>query len=191
MIEKKYLENKLENIEEKHQKEIAVLNRKIAKLDYFKDDEIDETIEHTLDKCPECGGNLKEINVVISDIIDFEIRIKRTRNNVHNYKCCNCKKNITPNKTLPHGASYGPHVKATNLSMINNANVPFNKVVSHISDITNGEINIGEEYVMELQRKSSQALIDLNKQLKKKIISLMRMHWDDTTVNYGLGKSLE
>ena len=47
----KYLENKLENIEEKHQKEIAVLNKKIVKLDYFKDNEIDETIEHTLDKC--------------------------------------------------------------------------------------------------------------------------------------------
>lgn len=170
MIEIKYLENKLENIEEKHQKEIAVLNRKIAKLDYFKDDEIDETIEHTLDKCLECGGNLKEINVVISDIIDFEIKIKRTRNNVHNYKYCNCKKNITANKTLPRGTSYGPLVKATILSMINNTNVPFNKVVSHISGTTNGEINISEEYVMELQRKSSQALIDLNKQLKKKLL---------------------
>ena len=172
----KYLENKLENIEEKHQKEIAVLNKKIAKLDYFKDNEIDETIEHTLDKCSECGGNLKEINVVISDVIDFEIKIKRTRNNVHNYKCCNCKKNITANKTLPRGASYEPHVKAIILSMINNTNIPFNKVVSHISGITNGKINISEGYVMVLQRKSSQALIDFNKQLKKKIISLIIMH---------------
>ena len=147
----KYLENKLENIEEKHQKEIAVLNKKIAKLDYFKDNEIDETIEHTLDKCSECGENLKEINVVISDVIDFEIKIKRTRNNVHNYKCCNCKKNITANKTLPRGASYEPHVKAIILSMI----IPFNKVVSHISGITNVKINISEGYVMGLQRKSS------------------------------------
>lgn len=71
--------------------------------------------------------------------------------------------------------------------MVNNINVPFNKVVSHISGITNGEINISEEYAMKLQKKSSQALTDFNKTLKEKIISLTRMHWDDTTITYGLG----
>lgn len=88
----KYLEKKLENIEEKHQKEIdaiivktvepvtaklekehqkeiAVLNKKIAKLDYFKDNEIDETIEYTLDKCPKCGGML------ISNLYSLKINI--------------------------------------------------------------------------------------------------------------------
>lgn len=88
----KYLEKKLENIEEKHQKEIdaiivktveqvtaklekehqkeiAVLNKKIAKLDYFKDDEIDETIEYTLDKYPKCGGML------ISNLYSLKINI--------------------------------------------------------------------------------------------------------------------
>ena len=88
----KYLEKKLENIEEKHQKEIdaiivktveqvtaklekehqkeiAVLNKKIAKLDNFKDDEIDETIEYTLDKYPKCGGML------ISNLYSLKINI--------------------------------------------------------------------------------------------------------------------
>ena len=184
--------NKIQNNREKSDKPVgAPKGHAIAKLDYFKDDEIDETIEHTLDKCPECGGDLKEINIVKSDIIDFEIKIKRTRNNIHNYKCCNCKKNITANKTLPRGASYGPHVNATILSMVNDTNVPFNKVVSHISGITNGKINISEGYAMKLQKKSSQALTDFNKKLKEKIISLTRIHWDDTTIMYGLGKSLE
>ncbi len=54
--------------------------------------------------------------------------------------------------------------------MINNTNISFNKVVSYISGITNGKINISEGYVMGLQRKSSQALIDFNKQLKKKLL---------------------
>ena len=147
--------NKIQNNREKSDKPVgAPKGHAIAKLDYFKDDEIDETIEHTLDKCPECGGDLKEINIVKSDIIDFEIKIKRTRNNIHNYKCCNCKKNITANKTLPRGASYGPHINATILSMVNDTNVPFNKVVSHISGITNGKINISEGYAMKLQKKS-------------------------------------
>ena len=184
--------NKIQNNREKSDKPVgAPKGHAIAKLDYFKDDEIDETIEHTLDKCPECGGDLKETNIVKSDIIDFEIKIKRTRNNIHNYKCCNCKKNITANKTLPRGASYGPHVNATILSMVNNINVPFNKVVSHISGITNGEINISEGYAIKLQKKSSQALTDFNKKLKEKIISLTRIHWDDTTIMYGLGEPLE
>ena len=184
--------NKIQNNREKSDKPVgAPKGHAIAKLDYFKDDEIDETIEHTLDKCPECGGKLKATNTVISDIIDFEIKIKRTRNNIHNYKCCNCKKNITANKSLPRGASYGPHVNATILSMINNTNVPFNKVVSHISGITNGEINISEGYAMKLQRKSSKTLTDFNKQLKEKIISLKRLHWDDTTISYGLGEPHE
>ena len=184
--------NKIQNNREKSDKPVgAPKGHAIAKLDYFKDDEIDETIEHTLDKCPECGGDLKEINIVKSDIIDFEIKIKRTRNNIHNYKCCNCKKNITANKTLPRGASYGPHVNATILSMVNDTNVPFNKVVSHISGITNGKINISEGYAMKLQKKSSQALTDFNKKLKEKIISLTRIHWDDTTIMYGLGEPLE
>ena len=184
--------NKIQNNREKSDKPVgAPKGHAIAKLDYFKDDEIDETIEHTLDKCPECGGDLKEINIVKSDIIDFEIKIKRTRNNIHNYKCCNCKKNITANKTLPRGASYGPHINATILSMVNDTNVPFNKVVSHISGITNGKINISEGYAMKLQKKSSQALTDFNKKLKEKIISLTRIHWDDTTIMYGLGEPLE
>ena len=148
--------NKIQNNREKSGKPVwAPKGHAIVKLDYFKDDEIDETIEHTLDKCSECGGNLKEINIVKSDIIDFEIKIKRTRNNIHNYKCCNCKKNITANKTLSRGTLYGPHVNATILSMVNNINVPFNKVVSHISCITNGEINISEGYAIKLQKKAS------------------------------------
>lgn len=184
--------NKIQNNREKTDKPIgAPKGHKMGKLNYFKDEEIDETVEHTLDKCPECGGELKETNIAVSDIIDFEIKIKRTRNNIHNYKCCKCKKNVTANKVLPRGASYGTNVNATILSMINDVNVPFNKVVSHISGLTNGEINISEGYAMKLQRKSSQALTDFNKKLKEKIISLTIMYWDDTTVIYGLGKPLE
>ncbi len=62
-------------LEKEHKKEIDILNKKIAKLDYFKDDEIDETIEHTLDKCSECGGslNVKETNIVKSKLKELEI----------------------------------------------------------------------------------------------------------------------
>ena len=38
-----------------------------------------ETIEHTLDKCDSCGEELKKVNVVKSDIIDFDVEVKKKK----------------------------------------------------------------------------------------------------------------
>ena len=62
--------------------------------------EITEIVEHELDRCPNCSGKLIETNVVISDIIDIEIKVTKTRNNIHNYKCLNCRKKLTANDIL-------------------------------------------------------------------------------------------
>ena len=63
--------NKIQNNREKSTKKIgAQEGHEIHKLEYFKDDEITEVVEHTLDKCPKCGGSLIEVNVVKSDVID-------------------------------------------------------------------------------------------------------------------------
>ena len=53
----------------------------------WSEDEITETIEHILDKCPHYNGKLEEENIVMSDIIDIKVNIIRQRNNIHNYKC--------------------------------------------------------------------------------------------------------
>ena len=108
----------------------------IHKLDYFKDEEITEVKEHTLDKCPDCGGELKEINIVRSDIIDIEVKVTIVKNNIHNYKCTCCHKNISANSDLPRGVSYGNNVNAMAITMMNEANTPLNKIVSLISGMT-------------------------------------------------------
>ena len=158
------------------------IGHKVHKLDYFKDDEITETIEHTLDKCPNCNGELIEINTVKSDIIDFEIKIKKIRNNIHNYKCKNCHKSISANNELPRGASYGNNVNALALSLLNDSNVSYNKVVKHICGISNGEINLTEGYLVKLQKKSADKLNNFIQDLKRKILTLDKVHWDDTVV---------
>ena len=171
------------NNREKSDKKIGgQIGHKIHKLDYFKDYEITNTIEHTLDSCPNCGGKLKEINVVKSDIIDIEIKVTKTRNNIHNYKCDKCKKSISANNDMARGISYGNNVNALALSLLNESNVAYNKVQKHIYGISNGEIDLSEGYLSKLQKKASNNLDTFINDLRRKILTLNIVHWDDTSV---------
>ena len=184
--------HKIQNNREKSNKSIgAQVGHEIHKLKYFKDDEITETIEHKLDRCPNCGGDLIETNVVISDIIDIEIKVTKTRNNIHNYKCSNCRKKLTANDILPRGVSYGENINSISLSLMNEANTPLNKITSFFTGITNSEVSPTEGYLVKLQKKSAKGLKQFTHDLKEKIISLDCVNWDDTVVIYGIGKSEE
>lgn len=156
------------------------------KLEYFKEEEITETKEHTLESCPHCGGELKEENVVISDIIDFNIEVKKIRNKINNYVCIECKKRVSANKELPRGVGYGTGVKAMCLDLLNSCNVPYNKIESHISGITNGEVNVSAGYIAKLQKQASSLLEDFNKDLKTTILNLDVVHWDDGVIKLGV-----
>ena len=170
------------NSREKSDKKIGgQKGHKKHKLNYFKEEEIDETIEHTLESCTNCGGNLKETNVVISDIIDLKVKVVRTRNNIHNYVCENCHKRISANDTLPRAASYGPEVNTTAIVLMNESNVAINKVAKYISGISDGQINASEGYLSKIQKQTSKKLESFTEELKNKITTLDVVHWDDTT----------
>lgn len=184
--------HKIQNNREKSEKEIgAQKGHPIKKLDYFKDEEITKIVEHTMEKCPNCGGKLEELNVVKSDIIDIEIKVTKTRNNIHNYKCACCNKKISANEKLPRGVTYGENINAIALSMMNESNTALNKITSFFNGITNNEINLCEGYLIKLQKKSVDNLVVFSRDLKEKVISLNRLFWDDTTVKFGLGKPSE
>ena len=184
--------HKIQNNKEKSENQIgAQLGHEIHKLDYFSDDEITNVVEHTLDICPHCSGQLDEINTVRADVIDIEVIITKTRNNIHNYRCPSCKKNISANNDLPRGVTYGNNVKAICLSMMNESNTPLNKITSFISGITNNEINLCEGYLIKLQKKSSDDLNEFIHELKEKIISLKHVFWDDTIIKFGIGEPSE
>ena len=184
--------HRVQNNREKSDKTIgAQKGHKIHKLDYFKDDEITNIVEHTLDNCPKCGGKLEEINVVKSDIIDIEIKVTKTRNNIHTYKCSGCKNKVSANDDLPRGVTYGDNIKAIGLSMMNESNTALNKITSFISGITNNEVNLCEGYLIKLQKKYADALNSFHDDLSKKIISLKHLFWDDTVVKFGLGEPSE
>ena len=166
-------------------------NHKQHKLSYFKEEEITETIEHKLDKCPDCNGELTEKNTVISDILDIKIIVTKTRNLIHNYKCNCCHKNVTANDVLPRGVTYGDTVNSIALSMMNESNTALNKVVSFLNGITKGEINLSEGYLIKLQKRSEKKLETFIKDLNNQIITLPRLFWDDTVCEFGNEKSEE
>lgn len=184
--------HKIQNNREKTDKSIgAQKGHQCHKLEYFKDDEITEIINYSLDKCPKCGGELIETNIVKSDILDVEIKVTKTRNYIHNYKCQCCKKRVSANNDLPRGVTYGPNINSICLSMSNESNTALNKIVSFISGITNNEINLTEGYLVKIQKKAANKLSNFMNNLKEKVISLKRLFWDDTVVKYGIGKPTE
>lgn len=75
--------------------------------------------------------------IVSSDVLDIEITIKKTRNKIYNYKYSYCHKDITANKELPHGVTYGNNINSIALSMMNESNTIFNKITTFFSGITN------------------------------------------------------
>lgn len=175
---------KIPNTREKSDKPLGgQLGHKAHKLQYFKEEEITHIKEHTLEECPSCGGKLKEIEVVRSDIIDVTVTVTKTRNNIHNYKCEKCKKRITANKELPRGVSYGKEINTLALSLLNESNVALNKITKHIKGISNNEIEMSEGYLVKIQKKAANNLDEFVKELKEEIIKLKHVHWDDTVVN--------
>lgn len=182
MIGKHTIQN---NREKSNKPKGAQPNHKQYKLEYFKEDEITEKVEHKLDKCPNCNGKLIEKNIVISDIIDIKITMTKTRNIIHNYKCNCCHKNITANDSLPRGVTYGDTINSIALSMMNESNVALNKVSSFFSGITNEEINLSEGYLIKLQKRCANKLDVFTKELGNHIITLPRLFWDDTVCKFG------
>lgn len=166
-------------------------NHKQHKLEYFKEEEITEKVEYKLDKCPHCDGNLIEKNTVISDIIDITVKVTKTRNIIHNYKCQCCHKNITANDILPRGVTYGDNINSIALSMMNEANTPLNKIASFFTGITNNEVNLCEGYLIKLQKRCADKLETFNKELNNKILTLSRVFWDDTVCKFGSEKPEE
>lgn len=156
------------------------------KLDSFRDDEINETEEVTLEECPHCHSKeLKELDTSVSkDELDYEIKIIKKRYYFKEYECENCKKIVRQNipSKLKEENQYGEKVQAHALSLTNIGNVPINKTRRIISGLTSNEIVLSEGYIAKLQKRASNMLEDFIKSLKEYIIALNVVHWDDTVI---------
>ena len=156
------------------------------KLEKFKDEEITEEIEHSMEKCPCCNsdaikatGEIKE-----KDELDYKIVVVKRRHKFMEYECKECGKKFhqeIPNN-LKEENQYGPEVQALELTLMNQANVTMNKAQKITYGMTNGEIDLSEGYIAKLQKRASERLSEFIGEMKKEIVHQSLLHWDDTVI---------
>ena len=129
------------------------------KLEKFKDEEINEEIEHSMEQCPCCNSHAieKTGETKEKDELDYKIVVVKRRHKFVEYECKECGKKFheeIPNN-LKEENQYGPEVQALELTLMNQANVTINKAQKVTYGLTNGEINLSEGYIAKLQERSS------------------------------------
>lgn len=154
-------------------------------LEAFDDDEITEYEEHTLNECPECGGELERLDdEVTKDETDYEVVVVKRRHRYPMYRCKTCGKtfhdNIAPN--LKEGNQYGSGVKALALLLMNTGNTSINKVRRMIYGLSRMYINPSEGYIVKQQKIAAKLLDAFIEDLRTHIIKLNLVYWDDTVI---------
>ena len=160
------------------------LNHPKHKLEKFKDDEINENVNHTLDKCPCCCGSLNEIGEICKDELSYRFVPIKRRNHFKVYKCEKCNKEV--HKKIPvrlkEDNQYGSEIQAIALSLANEGNVSMNKIRHIIRGFSHGEIDMSEGYIAKLQKNASNKLETFKQELYNKMLKLKLLYWDDTVI---------
>ena len=156
------------------------------KLEKFKDDEITEICEHSMEKCPCCNSDAikKTGEIKEKDELDYKIVVTKKRHLFTEYECEECGKKFheeIPNN-LKEDNQYGPQVQALELTLMNQANVTINKAQKITKGLTNGEIDLSEGYIAKLQKRASDKLSNFMEEMKTEIIKQPLLHWDDTVI---------
>lgn len=154
----------------------------------FNDNEINDTKEHTIDKCPKCNNkNLEVTNIKERDELDFDIKLIKRRHKFYEYECPKCGNIINSDIPLElHGENqYGSGVKTLALTLTNYGFVAYNRTRKIICGLTKGEIDPSEGYLTKLQKKASDKLSNFVFDVKEKILSSKLNYWDDTVVKIG------
>lgn len=162
------------------------LNHPKSKLEKFKDEEINENEDVTLNECPHCHSKelLELDSEATKDEFDYQIKIIKKRIHFKEYKCPKCNKVVRKNipVNLKEDNQYGSNVQATALTLTNIGNVPMNKIRKIICGLTMNEIDLSEGYIAKLQKRAAQKLGKFICDLKFYIIHLNLVYWDDTVI---------
>ena len=170
------------------------VGHKQHKLEKFKNEEVGEKVEHSMEQCPCCNSNAIEKTGEIKekDELDYKIVVVKRRHQFIEYKCKECGKKFHENipNNLKEENQYGPEVQALELTLMNQANVTINKAQKVTYGLTNGEINLSEGYIAKLQERASKRLEEgFIKDVKKEIIKQELLHWDDTVIMINTNRS--
>lgn len=150
----------------------------------FSEDEITDTEVHELESCPECGShNLEETGCRIKDEFDYDVIVKKTRHRFIEYVCADCGKTVkAPYQGLVASNQYGSNIDATALSMMNLGFVSMNRTRRLIAGLAENSCILSEGYLAKIQRKYAGSLTAFTEDVKKSLLSLPLLYWDDTVV---------
>ena len=160
------------------------LGHKKHKLEKFNDEEINDNVYHELEQCPHCKGELIETGEVCKDELSYRFVTVKRRNHFIKYECQNCHKEVHKNipAHLKEENQYGSEIKSVALSLLNEGNVPMNKIRHIIRGFSNDEIDMSEGYIAKLQKRASQKLEQFKTDLYTKILKTNLLYWDDTVI---------
>lgn len=127
----------------------------------FSPDEVDETHEHTLDACPECGGALDDADKAPRVIQQVEIVEKPIRIEEHRglaYWCANCEKiHYAPfPKVVKKGGLFGPGLTAQVAYMKSAGHASFSTIRKYLRDVMG--LTVSRGHLNNVLRKVSDAL---------------------------------
>ena len=148
------------------------------------DDEIDETIEHTLESCPKCGGDLKYVGERHKDVIDYKITVIKTRHIFYEYECLDCGKIVhSPIQlNIKESVQYGSEIQALSLALINQGFVSINRTAQIIAGLMHDQIFLSQGYICKLQKRASGFLKPFVSEVRMAVIRLKLVYWDDTVI---------
>ena len=180
---KKHIPNSREKTDNKKG---GQLNHKKHKLERFNDDDITDYVDHKVGSCPKCGSPMKPGNVfAMKDECDFQIVVRRIRHRFIESICPECgnKERIAIPKELKEENQYGIGVQNLILTLLNEGYVSMNRTNEMITGLTEGQISLSNGYIAKLQKRLSNSLDGFIQELKKEVIRLPIVHWDDTVIS--------
>lgn len=171
--------------EKSDKKKGGQLNHTKHKLERFLDEEITDYVDHKVERCSNCGEKMN-INgkAVIKDECEFKVVVKKIRHRFYETICPSCgqrEKVLIPNN-LKEDNQYGKGLQSLALTLVNEGYVSMKRSREIISGLTNDEISPSEGYIAKLQKRLSDNLKEYINELKKEIIKLKVVHWDDTVI---------
>lgn len=155
------------------------------KLEAFWDEEVTDFQDHQIEICSQCGHKMDSVGAVtIKDEVEFKVVVKKIRHRFNETKCpvCHHREKVTIPASLKEENQYGTGVQALALTMLNEGFVSMKRTKEIVSGLTAGEINLSEGYIAKLQKRLYCCLSEFQKELRKQIISLSLVHWDDTVI---------
>lgn len=151
----------------------------------FDDDEITEVVQHNNASCPNCHHEMIPTGrVVFKDEFELDIVVRKIRHEFIEMKCCQCgyKEIVNIPVNLKEENQYGANIQAFALTLMNEGYVSINRTKEIIANISNDEIQMSEGYLAKIQKRLAKNLSGFYEALRRKIISLKIVHWDDTVI---------